>query len=85
MNEEFIGKTISVLIEGKHEETDLLLKGRHFGQAPDIDGNVIINEVNGIGLAEGDIVEVLISEVHEYDLIGEVVTGDKLKATRPLH
>lgn len=85
LNEEFIGQTIQVLIEGKHEETDLLLKGRHVGQAPDIDGCVIINEVNGIGLAEGDIVDVKINEIHEYDLIGEVVSGDKLKSKRPIH
>tara|TARA_Y100000768_G_scaffold388988_1_gene389761 strand:- start:5804 stop:7282 length:1479 start_codon:yes stop_codon:yes gene_type:complete len=85
LNESFIGKTISVLVEGKHEETDLLLKGRHEGQAPDIDGCVIINEVNGIGLAEGDIVQVRVNEVHEYDLIGEVVEGDKLKVGRTLN
>ncbi len=85
LNEAFVGQTIPVLIEGKHEETDLLLKGRHVGQAPDIDGCVIINEVNGIGLAEGDIVDVLINEVHEYDLVGEVVGADKFKANRPLH
>lgn len=79
LNEEFIGQTIDVLVEGLHEETDLLLKGRHEGQAPDIDGCVIINETNGIPMSVGDIVKVKVTEVHDYDLIGEVVSPDERK------
>lgn len=29
-------------MEGAHEETDMVLKGRHRGQAPEVDGNVLI-------------------------------------------
>lgn len=79
LNEEFIGQEVEVLVEGKHEETDLLLKGRHEGQAPDIDGSVLINDTNDIPFSVGDIVTVKINEVHEYDLIGEVITPDKRK------
>ncbi len=79
LNNEFLGQTIDVLVEGKHEETDLLLKGRHVGQAPDIDGNVIINSTNNIALSVGDIVSVKITEVFEHDLIGEVVAPDQRK------
>jgi ribosomal protein S12 methylthiotransferase len=79
LNQEFIGKTVSVLVEGKHEETDLLLKGRHEGQAPDVDGCVMINDVGDVAMSVGDIVQVKITEVHEYDLIGEVVSGDPSK------
>ncbi len=69
-NQRYIGKTLKVLIEGPHEETELLLQGRHEGQAPDIDGKVIIND----GWAHpGDIVSVEITEVHEYDLIGRIL------------
>lgn len=69
-NQKYIGQTLDVLVEGPHEETELLLQGRHEGQAPDIDGKVIINE----GLAyPGEIVKVEITEVHEYDLVGRVV------------
>ena len=68
--EKFIGKIVKVLVEGAHEETDLLLQGRHQGQAPDIDGKVIIND----GWAHpGEIVDVEITEVHEYDLVGRIV------------
>lgn len=79
LNERFLGQTLDVLIEGKHEETDLLLKGRHVGQAPDVDGCVMINDVNDIGLSVGDIVKVEVTEVNEYDLVGKVVAGDVSK------
>lgn len=70
LNQEYLGKTIEVLVEGVHEETDLLLQGRHRGQAPDIDGRVIIND----GLAHpGDIVKVEITNVLDYDLVGRIV------------
>lgn len=66
----FIGKTIPVLIEGVSEESELLLKGRMSQQAPDIDGMVYINS----GTANiGEIVPVLITHHHDYDLVGEIV------------
>lgn len=69
-NQQYIGKELDVVIEGYHDDTDLLLKGRHVGQAPDIDGQVIIND----GFAEvGEIVKVQISEVLDYDLLGAIV------------
>lgn len=67
---DFIGKTIEVLVEGYSEETDLLLQGRFWGQAPDIDGVVLIND----GQANaGDMVKVHITDSLEYDLVGEIV------------
>lgn len=70
LNQEYLGKVIDVLVEGPHEETDLLLQGRHAGQAPDIDGKVIIND----GLAKaGDIVKVEITDVLDYDLVGRII------------
>lgn len=70
LNQGYLGKIIDVLVEGAHEETDLLLQGRHAGQAPDIDGKVIIND----GMARaGDIVKVEITEVLDYDLVGRII------------
>ncbi|MGZ3774926.1 MAG: 30S ribosomal protein S12 methylthiotransferase RimO [Pseudobdellovibrionaceae bacterium] len=67
---EFIGKTIEVIVEGFSEETDLLLQGRFWGQAPDIDGVVLIND----GQAEvGDMVKVHVTDSLEYDLLGAIV------------
>lgn len=69
----FIGKTVEVLVEGLSEESELLLQGRTSQQAPDIDGVVYIND----GQAQvGDIVKVLITDSHDYDLVGEIVEAE---------
>lgn len=65
--EKRIGDVVSVLIEGRHPETDLLLSGRLATQAPEVDGCVIITA----GRCEpGQIREVTISAAHDYDLEG---------------
>ena len=65
-----VGTTIPVLMEGESDETELLLQGRTAGQAPEIDGVTLIND----GFAEpGEIVQVEITEAHDYDLVGHVV------------
>jgi ribosomal protein S12 methylthiotransferase len=74
LNQQFLGKIIPVLVEGEHEETDLLIQGRHAGQAPDIDGKVIINDLADSKVNIGDLVFVEITEVLDYDLVGRVVT-----------
>lgn len=73
LNQEFLGEKVEVLVEGFHEDTDLLIVGRHFGQAPDIDGKVIINDLGGKELKQGDLVNVEITEVLDFDLIGKLV------------
>lgn len=72
LNQQMVGKIFDVVIEGEHEETDLLIKARHAGQAPDIDGNVLINDTNGAILKVGDFVKVRITESLDFDLIGKV-------------
>lgn len=72
LNQKFLGQTIEVLIEGPHEDTELLIQGRHFGQAPDIDGKVIINDLNDQDVKIGDLVQVEITDVLDFDLVGEV-------------
>jgi ribosomal protein S12 methylthiotransferase len=73
LNGAYLGKVIPVLIEGEHEETELLIQGRHEGQAPDIDGKVIINDLNGQNIEIGDLVHVEITDVLDYDLVGRVI------------
>ena len=74
-NRSRIGQTLSVLFEGESKETPLLWQGRMETQAPDIDGCVLINDSPaGFTPSQGDFVNVLITESHEYDLIGRVVT-----------
>jgi ribosomal protein S12 methylthiotransferase len=69
-NRDLIGKTVPVIVEGLSPETDLLLTGRTARMAPDIDGQVLINE----GTATvGEIVPVHITQAHTYDLVGSIV------------
>jgi len=65
-----VGERIEVLVEGTHPDTDLLLRGRAATQAPEIDGQVIINDGTA---APGAFVTVEITEAHPYDLVGRVI------------
>jgi ribosomal protein S12 methylthiotransferase len=71
-NQRLLGRTIEVLVEGAHEESDLLLSGRSEGQAPEIDGAVILTDAPRI-LYPGEFVEVRIDAAHPHDLVGTVV------------
>ncbi len=62
-----VGETIPVLVEEVSEESEHLWQGRHAGQAPDIDGIVLIRAGE---LARGKIAQVKIEKAMEYDLIG---------------
>jgi ribosomal protein S12 methylthiotransferase len=72
LNQNYLGKTLKVLIEGPHEDTELLIAGRHSGQAPDIDGVVLINDTAGQPLSVGQMVDVEITEVLGFDLVGKL-------------
>jgi len=69
-NRAHVGKKTRVLVEGLSEETDLLLQGRASFQAPEIDG---ITYINSGTASAGEIKEVLITEAHPYDLVGEII------------
>jgi ribosomal protein S12 methylthiotransferase len=76
-----IGRRIEVLVEGRSEETEHLLAGRHAQQAPEIDGLTYVND----GVAyPGEIVTVEVTDASEYDLVGRVVARDEGRAARPL-
>ncbi|MFM2153770.1 MAG: hypothetical protein RL199_2205, partial [Pseudomonadota bacterium] len=65
-----VGQELDVLVEGVSPESELLLQGRHAGQAPEIDGAVYIND----GEADvGDIVRVKVEQSGDYDLVGGIV------------
>src|SRR5215203_2593074 len=73
-----VGETVAVLFEGESKESELLWQGRMETQAPDIDGCVLINDVpEGMIPATGDLLNVEITEAHEYDLIGRILTTDE--------
>jgi ribosomal protein S12 methylthiotransferase len=73
-NELKVGQTFEALITGVCEETEHLLEGRIIGQAPEIDGRLLIND--GIDLLTKDLpafAKVEITDAHPYDLVGAVV------------
>ena len=70
------GRVLEAIVEGPCEETEHLLEGRVRAQAPEIDGRLLINDTAGRTLVPGDIVQVRISQTHDYDLVGGVVGVD---------
>ncbi|HYD41836.1 MAG TPA: 30S ribosomal protein S12 methylthiotransferase RimO [Anaeromyxobacter sp.] len=72
-----IGRRLEVLVEGRSEETEHLLVGRHAQQAPEIDGVTYVND----GMAyPGELVTLEVTDASDYDLVGRVVARD---ASRP--
>jgi ribosomal protein S12 methylthiotransferase len=78
VNKKYIGQTLEVMVEGTHPDSEYLVMGRFFGQCPDIDGHIIINDTRGIK-SQGQIVKVKITDVMGYDLIGACVQAEKIK------
>jgi ribosomal protein S12 methylthiotransferase len=73
MNKEKIGKTYKVLFEGFSQESDLLFKGRLQGQAQEIDGHILINDMpDDLEPRVGSIYNVEITEALDYDLVGRI-------------
>jgi len=68
--QEFVGKTLPVLVKGLSDESELLAEGRLSIQAPEVDGVVYINEGK---FKPGTIQMVRITDAHDYDLVGCIV------------
>jgi ribosomal protein S12 methylthiotransferase len=68
------GKVLDAIVEGPCAESDDLLEGRLRSQAPEIDGRLMINDTAGRDVKPGEIVSVRITEAHDYDLVGSVVS-----------
>jgi ribosomal protein S12 methylthiotransferase len=76
LNKAKIGNTYRVLFEGLSQESDLLFQGRLEGQAEEIDGYILINDIPETLQPEiGSIYNVRITEAHEYDLVGEILSA----------
>lgn len=75
-NQEFIGKTLNVLVEGQGEGVTL---GRSYRDAPEIDGMVIIEGKAPVG----DLVPVKITGAMAYDLTGVLSPEDSLLRVLP--
>jgi ribosomal protein S12 methylthiotransferase len=79
-----LGRELEVLVEGPSEESELVMVGRHAGQAPDIDGVVYLSGgPAGIEARPGELRRVQIESATDYDLLGELVGDDSVQIDPP--
>jgi ribosomal protein S12 methylthiotransferase len=64
-HEAMVGKEIDVLVEGVSKESDLLLEGRWYGQAPGIDGVTYLADGQ---VPAGSLVRARVTQASDYDL-----------------
>lgn len=76
-NRLLVGKELEVLVEGPSEEHDLVMMGRHRGQAPEIDGQVYLSA--STELRAGELRKVRITQASDYDLVGDVVEDESMR------
>jgi len=81
-NEKLVGKVVEAIIDSEYSDNSkiseagnkghekALMRGRFYGQAPEVDGELLIN---GEELLPGDVVDVVITEAADYDLVGDVI------------
>lgn len=69
-NEAMIGSEIEVLVEGISDESDLLLQGRWYGQAPEIDGSVYLTDETA---RAGDMVWAEVTNAADYDIAASIL------------
>lgn len=71
--EAMLGQTVEVLVEGVSEESELLLQGRWWGQAPEIDGHVFL--ANGTA-RPGELRRAYVTQASDYDLVADLYEAD---------
>jgi ribosomal protein S12 methylthiotransferase len=82
-NRDLVGKEVDVLVEGTSPDTDLLWQARMSTQAPEIDGVVLINDVEGEEPRPGQMRKLLITETHDYDIIGTLLPSTGVPFSMP--
>jgi len=65
------GELLEVMVDGPSPESEHLLQGRHAGQAPEVDGVVVLTD--GIA-APGELVRARITDSGDYDLVASLDT-----------
>ena len=81
LQQKWVGKKIEAVVEGYHPDSEMLMRARHIGQCPEIDGQIIINDGRKVN-AFGKIYEVEITDALDYDLIGKVLGPKKCKKSK---
>ncbi|HVT43149.1 MAG TPA: 30S ribosomal protein S12 methylthiotransferase RimO [Thermoanaerobaculia bacterium] len=72
-NQAKVGTTLDAIITGVCSETEHLLEGRLIGQAPEIDGRLLVNDGIERIASMPAFARVEITDAHPYDLVGGVV------------
>ena len=70
-NKEKVGQVESVLVEGFDAQENYIMTGRLASQAPDIDGQVILEKCEA---EPGEIISMRITAAVDYDLVAEPIT-----------
>lgn len=68
-----VGTEVEVLVDGVSDESDFLLEGRWWGQAPEVDGKIFL--ANGAA-QPGEIRRALVAEAADYDLVADLLSPD---------
>jgi ribosomal protein S12 methylthiotransferase len=72
--QQWVGRTMDVLVDGESEETPLLWEGRSEFHAPEIDGKVYINDFGPHEtLVPGTFYRAEIIDAHDYDVVARVI------------
>ena len=71
-NQERVGRVEPVLVEGFDPQENYLMTGRLTSQAPDIDGQVILEKCEA---EPGEIISVRINQAVDYDLVAEPISA----------
>ncbi|KAA6461753.1 30S ribosomal protein S12 methylthiotransferase RimO [Acidobacteria bacterium AB60] len=73
----WVGRQLTVLVEGESEETPLLWEARTEFHAPEIDGKLYLNDFGALeALEKGRFYRAEITEAHDYDVVARVVTRE---------
>ncbi len=64
-HEAMVGKEIAILVEGESSESEYLMEGRWYGQAPGIDGVTYLTDGR---VAPGSLVRARVTQASDYDL-----------------
>jgi len=70
INQAKVGETLEVLVEGVSDESEYLMEGRWYGQAPEIDGSVYLSNSEA---QIGDMVRAVVTNGSDYDMAADVL------------
>jgi ribosomal protein S12 methylthiotransferase len=78
-NRALVGRELEVLVEGPSEDSELVMAGRHAGQAPEIDGVVYLS---GGPVLPGELRSARVTQATDYDLLAEALDPIELEPAR---